>query len=108
MAKHSAVAGWWFPLQKRWLLALLIMLSISTVIAFLMRAAFDSCDSQMVMAEKRVHSVPQISAKPNSLLFMKSKIVVLVSHELSLSGNFSEITNNPILLTFLSFKFVVL
>ncbi|XVE87351.1 hypothetical protein DITRI_Ditri18aG0110800 [Diplodiscus trichospermus] len=109
MAKHAAAAVGWghHQLQKRWLLALLLMLSVSTVIAFFIRAAFDSCDRNVSAAnvigstrnaiqveEKRV---PQIAAsKPSPLSFMKSKIVLLVSHELSLSGG-------PLLLMELAF-----
>ncbi|TYI56349.1 hypothetical protein E1A91_D11G203300v1 [Gossypium mustelinum] len=109
MAKHaSAAVGWGHHhLQKRWLLALLLMLTVSTVIAFFMRAAFDSCDrnvsvdnvissarDSVQVADKRA---PQIAAaKPSPLSFMKSKIVLLVSHELSLSGG-------PLLLMELAF-----
>ncbi|KAA3474408.1 UDP-Glycosyltransferase superfamily protein [Gossypium australe] len=100
MAKHaSAAVGWGHHhLQKRWLLALLLMLTVSTVIAFFIRAAFDSCDrnvsvdnvissarDSVLVVDKRA---PQIAAaKPSPLSFMKSKIVLLVSHELSLSGS---------------------
>ncbi|MBA0560753.1 hypothetical protein Golob_017631, partial [Gossypium lobatum] len=109
MAKHpSAAVGWGHHhLQKRWLLALLLMLTVSTVIAFFMRAAFDSCDrnvsvdnvissarDSVQVADKRA---PQVAAaKPSPLSFMKSKIVLLVSHELSLSGG-------PLLLMELAF-----
>ncbi|XP_021274209.1 uncharacterized protein LOC110409246 isoform X2 [Herrania umbratica] len=105
MAKH---AGWGHHhLQKRWILALLLMLSVSTVIAFFVRAAFDSCDrnvsadnaigsarNAIQVAEKRVSQIA--AARPNPLSFMKSKIVLLVSHELSLSGG-------PLLLMELAF-----
>ncbi|EOX90978.1 UDP-Glycosyltransferase superfamily protein [Theobroma cacao] len=105
MAKH---AGWGHHhLQKRWILALLLMLSVSTVIAFFVRAAFYSCDpnvsadnaigsarNAIQVAEKRVSQIA--AARPNPLSFMKSKIVLLVSHELSLSGG-------PLLLMELAF-----
>ncbi|XP_022741069.1 uncharacterized protein LOC111292771 isoform X1 [Durio zibethinus] len=113
MAKHTSVAVGWghHHIQKRWLLALLLMLSVSTVIAFFIRAAFDSCDrsvsgavssdnvigsarNAIQLAEKRASMVP--AAKPSPLSFMKSKIVLLVSHELSLSGG-------PLLLMELAF-----
>lgn len=74
------------------------MLSVSTVIAFFMRSAFDSCDRTVSaavdgigstrhviqVAEKR--TTPIAAVKPSPLSFMKSKVVLLVSHELSLSG----------------------
>lgn len=105
MAKHAATGsvGWGghHHLQKRWILALLLMLSVSTVIAFFIRAAFDSCDrnvsgavsagnvigsarNAIQVTEKRASQIA--AANPSPLSFMKSKIVLLVSHELSLSG----------------------
>lgn len=86
MAKHPVGC---LPFQKRCLFVLLIMLSISTVIAFLIKAAFDSCDRRLEVAHKPLHSsLNALSTKtpPNPLTFMKSKQVLLVSHELSLSG----------------------
>ncbi|KAF5735998.1 glycosyl transferase family 1 family protein [Tripterygium wilfordii] len=100
MAKH-AVGGWPLP-QQRWLLALLIMLSISTVIVFFIRSAFDSCDrhlERVVGKKEAVHLSPittTTAAAPSPLSFMKSKLVLLVSHELSLSGG-------PLLLMELAF-----
>ncbi|CAL1360908.1 unnamed protein product [Linum trigynum] len=101
MAKHSV--GW--PLlQKRWLLGLLIMLSISTVIAFFIRSAFDSCDRHLEeVAQGSARSsgnapvpVNKKATPPSPLSFMRSKRVLLVSHELSLSGG-------PLLLMELAF-----
>ncbi|KAK3026538.1 hypothetical protein RJ639_041835 [Escallonia herrerae] len=92
------------PIQKRWLLLLLATLSVSTAIAFIIRAAFDSsCDRPFdVMTEKRFQQgppPPPIGAAASSpLSFMKSKLVLLVSHELSLSG-----TGGPLLLMELAF-----
>ncbi|KAK8607497.1 hypothetical protein V6N13_053230 [Hibiscus sabdariffa] len=108
MAKQAAVGWGHHHLQNRWLLALLLMLSVSTVIAFFMRAAFDSCDRNVSAAVDGIASArhviqaaekraPQIAAaKPSPLSFMKSKVVLLVSHELSLSGG-------PLLLMELAF-----
>ncbi|KAF2290770.1 hypothetical protein GH714_015379 [Hevea brasiliensis] len=96
MAKHPVVC---LPLQKRCLFALLIMLSISTVIAFLIKAAFDSCDRRLEVAQKPLRSFSNalsVNTPPNPLTFMKSKRVLLVSHELSLSGG-------PLLLMELAF-----
>lgn len=102
MAKHSA-AGLTLFFQKRWLLVLLAMLSVTTAIAFIIRAAFDSsCDHHFdvagVTAGTRLSSAPpQIrGAVASPLSFMKSKLVLLVSHELSLSGG-------PLLLMELAF-----
>lgn len=85
MAKHSVG---WVASQKRWLMAFLVMISVSTLIAFFIRAAFDSCDRPLDIVEKtpRIPSGSLIYSS-NSLIFMKSKLVLLVSHELSLTGN---------------------
>jgi hypothetical protein len=83
MAKHSVG---WVASQKRWLLAFLVMLSVSTLIAFFIRAAFDSCDRNLDVVGKRVPLGSPIGTSPSPLSFMKSKLVLLVSHELSLSG----------------------
>lgn len=92
MAKQSA--GWLALHNKRWLLPLLVALSLSTALAFILRAAFDSsCDrtQHLEVPKKQFHSAPA----PSPLSFMKSKHVLLVSHELSLSGN-------PLVATFLN------
>ncbi|KAL5557378.1 hypothetical protein UlMin_039614 [Ulmus minor] len=72
------------------------MLSVSTLIAFFVRAAFDTCDRNLDVVNKRIPSGPLLDATPNPLSFMKSKLVLLVSHELSLSGG-------PLLLMELAF-----
>ncbi|XVE82553.1 hypothetical protein DITRI_Ditri16bG0014500 [Diplodiscus trichospermus] len=109
MAKHAAAAVGWghHHVQKRWLLAFLLMLSVTTVIAFFIRAAFDYCDrnfsadygigsarNAIQVADKRAWQIA--AANPSPLSFMKSKIVLMVSHELSLSGG-------PLLLMELAF-----
>ncbi|GFZ02912.1 UDP-Glycosyltransferase superfamily protein [Actinidia rufa] len=80
--------------QKRWLFPLLVALSLSTALVFLLRAAFDSsCDRHtFVVPDMRFDSDRTAGAGTgladwNPLGFMKSKRVLLVSHELSLSGN---------------------
>lgn len=104
MAKHSSVAMALF--RKRWLtvVALLVMVSVTTAIAFIVRASLESsCDCRLYTTnQKRYNSSPE-SAKPigvavtqNPLSFMKSRLVLLVSHELSLSGG-------PLLLMELAF-----
>ncbi|KAE9467017.1 hypothetical protein C3L33_01081, partial [Rhododendron williamsianum] len=101
MAKHPA--GWGVALlhNKRWLLPLLVALSVSTALAFILRAAFDSsCDRHHFEVPKtRFHPATGTgagAAAPSPLGFMKSKHVLLVSHELSLSGG-------PLLLMELAF-----
>ncbi|KAJ6413181.1 hypothetical protein OIU84_006059, partial [Salix udensis] len=91
--QHSNAAGWAPPsVQKRWLLTLLIMLSVSTLIALLIKSAFDSCDPphprnfHVDASNQPVKDFPKsIKTAPSPLSFMKSKLVLLVSHELSLS-----------------------
>lgn len=89
----------WIGMQKkRWALMVLALFSLSTVMVFFMRTAFDSCSANNstsfgggkereaeIRSDDRLLSV----AAPNPLQFMKSKLVLLVSHELSLSGTLS-------------------
>ncbi|XP_059623572.1 uncharacterized protein LOC132266655 [Cornus florida] len=104
MAKQSA-AGWTTAFQRRRFLALLVMLLVCTAIAFILRAAFESSSSfdqggrgsfEEVVPEKRFRLASRIGAATSPLSFMKSKLVLLVSHELSLSGG-------PLLLMELAF-----
>lgn len=101
MAKHvSSSPGLAMALlRKRWLMVLLLLVLVSVV--FLVRTAMDSssCDchhvetvsgKQFVSASSPPPSprVPVVVAPaPSPLIFMKSKLVLLVSHELSLSGS---------------------
>ncbi|KAI3699399.1 hypothetical protein L2E82_43682 [Cichorium intybus] len=108
MAKQSTGSStFFFHKKKRWLLFLLAMLSISTAVAFIIRAAYDSsCDRRLFdvpAVGKSFQSTVKPKASPppyvkaaNPLSFMKSKLVLLVSHELSLSGG-------PLLLMELAF-----
>ncbi|KAL7193024.1 hypothetical protein ACSBR2_024776 [Camellia fascicularis] len=96
MAKQSSG---WLALQKRWLLLLLLALSLSTLLAFILRAALDStCHRQQhfQVPHNRLRLAPRTETAPNPLSFMKYKLVLLVSHELSLSGG-------PLLLMELAF-----
>ncbi|KAF5960975.1 hypothetical protein HYC85_002184 [Camellia sinensis] len=92
MAKHSSSSSGWLALQKqRWLFPLLVGLSVTTALAFILRASFDSpCDHRprfpAVPDNKRFPSPLPTQTPPNPLTFMKSKRVLLVSHDLSLSG----------------------
>ncbi|CAA7042635.1 unnamed protein product [Microthlaspi erraticum] len=84
--------------KKRWALMILLVLSLSTVGVILVRSSFDSCRiggkiTGHQFAEEKFRSAPE---RPNPLGFMKSKLVLLVSHELSLSGG-------PLLLMELAF-----
>ncbi|XVF63786.1 hypothetical protein PTKIN_Ptkin09bG0115300 [Pterospermum kingtungense] len=120
MGKQSSA---WISAQqkKRWLLMVLIFLSLSTAMAFLIRSTFDSCtatssnnvghfvqqkrekhkeeeeeEEEGVSSDNQVNRNAQPPPTPNPLDFMKSKLVLLVSHELSLSGG-------PLLLMELAF-----
>ncbi|GMY28355.1 n-acetyl-alpha-d-glucosaminyl l-malate synthase [Fagus crenata] len=107
MGKQSA----WVAIQKkRWPLLILALFSLFTAMVFFTRTAFDSCattseTSSVIInnnhfgedkaTSTEIHSVAQ-KVTPNPLDFMKSKLVLLVSHELSLSGG-------PLLLMELAF-----
>lgn len=94
MGKHSK-AG-----LKRWPLIIAVALTLSTVIVFFLRAAYDSCDSRHYgdnASTNRISVATELeTGEENPLGFMKSKLVLLVSHELSLSGG-------PLLLMELAF-----
>ncbi|KAL8229321.1 hypothetical protein R6Q57_014221 [Mikania cordata] len=101
MAKQSMGSPTFhFQKKKRWIF---LLLAIFSAVAFVIRAAYDSsCDCRnfdVPAADKRLQSTVKPLAKiklANTLSFMKSKIVLLVSHELSLSGG-------PLLLMELAF-----
>ncbi|KAF8080448.1 hypothetical protein N665_0944s0013 [Sinapis alba] len=99
----SSSTSVWVTMQKkkRWPLMILLVLSISTVGMILVRSAFDSCSvggnrCGRFVVEKAESSDVKIRSAKNPLGFMKSKLVLLVSHELSLSGG-------PLLLMELAF-----
>ncbi|OWM75032.1 hypothetical protein CDL15_Pgr021383 [Punica granatum] len=103
MVKQSS--EWAVMQKKRWPLLLLLLFSLSTAFVFLLRSAFDSCSTGAVsgsrnfVGEETYQSNGVLytpSLKPNPLEFMRSKLVLLVSHELSLSGG-------PLLLMELAF-----
>ncbi|GAB2268126.1 hypothetical protein Dimus_003105 [Dionaea muscipula] len=113
MAKtHSAIAPSTFQ-KNKWLLMVLALFSVSTLIVLLLRSTSDSScndrhhhydgyhyvpdkDSSSSSANHQIHAGSVKAAAPNPLNFMKSKLVLLVSHELSLSGG-------PLLLMELAF-----
>ncbi|KMT20709.1 hypothetical protein BVRB_1g006840 [Beta vulgaris subsp. vulgaris] len=84
--------------KKKWLLTILALFSISTLIVLLIRANNSpSCDDRLFYGAKSSNpSILKSSAPSSPLYFMKSKLVLLVSHELSLSGG-------PLLLMELAF-----
>uniref|UniRef100_A0A5B6YIR1 Glycosyl transferase family 1 domain-containing protein n=1 Tax=Davidia involucrata TaxID=16924 RepID=A0A5B6YIR1_DAVIN len=92
MAKQS------ISFQKRWPTIILVLFSLSTAIVFLIRASFDSCNirSYEDNSDNQIHVSTQVGSLANPLIFLKSKLVLLVSHELSLSGG-------PLLLMELAF-----
>lgn len=95
MAKQSSA---WAVMQKRrWPLLLLLLVSVCAAFVFIVRYALDSCSTGAVSASGgfageetyssgKVQSTTKITSDP--LQFMRSKLVLLVSHELSLSGTF--------------------
>lgn len=96
MAKHSVALA-----KKRWPLMLLAFISISTVMILFMRPNnSDSCNTIKTFEaqQNQIHpsSVGNAPSGPSPLDFMKSKLVLMVSHELSLSGG-------PLLLMELAF-----
>ena len=97
MARHSAPR---FSLHKKFLFALVFFFSVSTVVFLIKRAPSISCDRHSDAGVKRFEPLPQFGAAPSPLSFMKSKRVLLVSHELSLSGNILE---SPELSVFMRF-----
>ncbi|CAM8981734.1 unnamed protein product [Rhodiola kirilowii] len=98
MVKQSSSRPW-MTFQKRWIFAALAIFSVSTVAVFLSKTAFDSCSTAARYAEVSDglvgvrHGAQDVQ---NPLEFMRSKLVLLVSHELSLSGG-------PLLLMELAF-----
>ncbi|KAK6256802.1 hypothetical protein QUC31_000261 [Theobroma cacao] len=112
MGKQSSA---WIAIKqkRRWPLMILILLSLSTAMAFLIRSTFDSCTisssnnvSHFAREKKdgeggggstddRLNRNAR-APSPNPLDFMKSRLVLLVSHELTLSGG-------PLLLMELAF-----
>ncbi|EYU32760.1 hypothetical protein ABFS82_14G043300 [Erythranthe guttata] len=103
MAKHSTTSL--VPVQKRWPLMVLLCIAFSTAIAFFIGASFSSCNSHDYSDTKNNFNTPihssaldggAVEKEKNPLSFMKSKLVLLVSHELSLSGG-------PLLLMELAF-----
>lgn len=83
MAKPSS--GWSF-FQKKWVLMLLVAFSASSIVCVLVRPAFDSCERRREGPPDSVRVPARSGGSASPLGFMRSKLVLLVSHELSLSG----------------------
>lgn len=88
MAKHSVAMA-----KKRWPIILAAFLSVSTVTVLFMRLTnSDSCNTKhFTVSQDNNHirsNVQPQNAASSPLNFMKSKLVLMVSHELSLSGFF--------------------
>ncbi|KAL0369100.1 UNVERIFIED_CONTAM: hypothetical protein Scaly_1128900 [Sesamum calycinum] len=102
MAKHSMTSS--ISVQKRWPMLILLCIALSTAIAFFIGASFNSCNSHDYSDNNNfntpIHSFNSegtaATKEKNPLSFMKSKLVLMVSHELSLSGG-------PLLLMELAF-----
>ncbi|XP_028791238.1 uncharacterized protein LOC114747115 [Neltuma alba] len=106
MAKQSS--AWVATPKNKWPLILLVLFSLSTVMVVFLRATSDSCNtstgsgteqlgSEDNQGKAPIHSTIQVgNSAPSPLEFMKSKLVLMVSHELSLSGG-------PLLLMELAF-----
>ncbi|KAG4931742.1 hypothetical protein JHK84_048736 [Glycine max] len=93
MVKHSQ--AWLAMRSKTCALTLLALLSLSTLTLLFLRTTSDSCTQPQVRNLDALQ--PRTDSKlPNPLEFMKSKLVLMVSHELSLSGG-------PLLLMELAF-----
>lgn len=82
--------------RKRWALMVLLFLSVSTVCMILVRSSFETCSISSQFVEEKNGESSAAKFQSNPLDFMKSKLVLLVSHELSLSGG-------PLLLMELAF-----
>ncbi|KAK2392567.1 UDP-Glycosyltransferase superfamily protein [Trifolium repens] len=99
MAKHPVAMA-----KKKWPLMLLAFLSISTVMILFMRPnnscnikSFEQQQDQILSSStSSVNGIGNAQSDPSLLDFMKSKLVLMVSHELSLSGG-------PLLLMELAF-----
>lgn len=94
MPKHSQ--AWITMPKKKWpLLLLLSLFSLSTITVLFIRITSDSCNTVTQDQHLGDASEPQVRSS-SPLAFMKSKLVLMVSHELSLSGG-------PLLLMELAF-----
>nr|XP_043638959.1 uncharacterized protein LOC122610044 isoform X3 [Erigeron canadensis] len=104
MAKPQSSSIYLQKKKRSFLVVFLALLSVTTAVIFIIRATSSSssscdCDVIKVKPSKTSSPSPPLMMKvkvTNPLSFMKSKLVLLVSHELSLSGG-------PLLLMELAF-----
>ncbi|KAL3642099.1 hypothetical protein CASFOL_012914 [Castilleja foliolosa] len=109
MAKHLSTSL--IPIQRRWLLMILLCIALSTAIAFCIGASFRACNSHDYTDNDNfnppIHSLNSEGSatekQDDPLNFMKSKLVLLVSHELSLSAFQTTLIGGPLLLMELAF-----
>lgn len=87
MARRSALR---FALYKKFICALFFFFSVSAVAFLIRRAPSASAGGPFDAGVNRFKRLGRFGASQSPLAFMKSKRVLLVSHELSLSGNVSE------------------
>ncbi|XP_047168902.1 uncharacterized protein LOC124837544 [Vigna umbellata] len=86
--------------SKKCVLTILALFALSTLILLFIRTSSDSCNTALLQlgylepSQTRIESSSEANSNP--LRFMKSKLVLMVSHELSLSGG-------PLLLMELAF-----
>ncbi|KAL4330821.1 hypothetical protein HN51_037528 [Arachis hypogaea] len=92
MTKHTQ--AWMGMPKKRWLLMLVIFLSLSiAVVLFIRPNSYVPCtttiatdNNHFVDQDNQICSSLQLRNAPSSPDFMKSKLVLMVSHELSFLG----------------------
>lgn len=92
MVKQSN--AWMAMPKNKWPLMLVLLFSLPTVMVILIRFTSDSCATSTEnfgakdnQKQAQTHSTVQVgNVAPSPLEFMKSKLVLMVSHELSLSG----------------------
>lgn len=86
--------------SKKCVLTVLALFALSTLTLLFIRTSSDSCNTALLQLRllEPSQTRTESSSEPNSnpLQFMKSKLVLMVSHELSLSGG-------PLLLMELAF-----
>lgn len=85
--------------KKPWPLMILLLFALSTAMLFLIRSPANSCNISRITSKTTTtttHFDSDEKKAPNPLNFMRSKLVLLVSHELSVSGG-------PLLLMELAF-----
>eukprot|EP00252_Welwitschia_mirabilis_P006393 TRINITY_DN17274_c0_g1_i1.p1 TRINITY_DN17274_c0_g1~~TRINITY_DN17274_c0_g1_i1.p1 ORF type:complete len:484 (+),score=93.61 TRINITY_DN17274_c0_g1_i1:142-1593(+) len=92
-----STGSWWSAgARKQYVMWMLVFLSLSTAIAISIRASLGVCEEKKNVSIGISLPLPPPTRTSSSFDFIKSKLVLLVSHELSLSGG-------PLLLMELAF-----